>query len=210
VDENEKSPEQATAATVAKRVEDLRKRLAAAGGNTEIGGQLDAAGRLALTNAEEADDDLDDAENKIVALEAKAKDGKGGGAALNGKLATARKSWGTASAAVDKQLEALKAAMLKENDEQLKDIANYGLTGVDGGFRSKLNAALKNVEDKSGDAGELKKASAAAQSAMKDLLKHVGGDDRVKVIADPPNGWPKVTVKDTINPALKELADALK
>jgi hypothetical protein len=31
----------------------------------------------------------------------------------------------------------------------------------------------------------------------------------VKVLADPPNGWPKVTFKDTINPALTELAKAL-
>lgn len=209
VDENAKPPEEVTSASVGKRVEELKKRLAAAGGNTAIGGELDAAGRLAQTNPEDADDDLDEVEGKIADLEAKAKDGKGGGgAAVNGKLASARTSWKSASDSVDKQLGDLKAAMLKEKDEQIRDIANYGLNGVDGGFRLKLNTALTEVE-KATDPAARKKASAVAQSAMKDLLKHVGGDERIKVLADPPNGWPKVNIKDTVNPALKELATAL-
>jgi hypothetical protein len=205
VDEDAKTPEEATSGSVAKRVEGLKKRLTALGGNPALVGEVDAAGRLAQTNPEEADEALDEVEEKIIELEAK---GKGGAAPLNGKLVSAIKSWSTASSAVDKQLGDIKAAMLKEKDDAIRDIANSGLADVDGGFRNKLNAALKELAA-AGDDGARKKASTAAQAAMKDLLKHVGGDERIKVLADPPNGWPKCTIKETMNPALKELAVAL-
>jgi len=205
VDEDAKTPEEATSGSIAKRVEDLKKRLTALGGNPALVGEIDAAGRLGQTNPEDADEALDEVEEKISELEAK---GKGGTPPANGKLVAALKTWNSASAAVDKQLNDIKAAMLKEKDDAIRDIASYGLTDVDGGLRNKLNAALKEVAI-AGDEGARKKASTAAQAAMKDLLKHVGGDDRIKVLSDPPNGWPKCTIKDTITPALKELATAL-
>jgi hypothetical protein len=204
VDENAKLEPAPTAASVTARVATLREKLKAAGGNADITKRLDAAEGLSQTNPEGADDELDVLQGEIDQLAAKG----GGGTAVNAKLAPARQSWKSASDAVDKQVEAIKAAILKENDDQLRDIANFGLTGIDGGFRFKLNTALTEVE-KASDPAARKKASAAAQAAMKELLKHVNGDDRVKVLADPPNGWPKVTFKDTINPALTELAKAL-
>lgn len=126
----------------------------------------------------------------------------------DGKLAAAKKTWETASAAVDKQLSDLQGVMRKHADEQVREIAEFGLTGVDGGIRAQLKTVLAEVEG-AGDAGARKKATAAAQKVIAELGKHVGKDERVKVCDDNPFGA-KVQIKETINAALKELATALK
>jgi hypothetical protein len=117
-------------------------------------------------------------------------------------LRAAAAAWRGASDAVDGQIAKLQAVLRDSDDDELREIAEYGLNGVTGGFKVPLMAALQDAEK--GDQRGLTslRAIIAAFSA------HLERDTRIAACDDNPFGIP-VAIRATLGPALAQLARSL-
>lgn len=128
------------------------------------------------------------------------------GAASPEAVRKARAGWQDAIEAVQGQIAALQAELRKSGDDDLVDIAEYGLNAVTDGNRVRLAAALLELGDASAEA--LQKAGGKVLSAAAEFRGLVESDERVAVLDDNPFKIP-VTIRATLGPALKGLEDAL-
>lgn len=119
-----------------------------------------------------------------------------------GALATAIASWRAASDAVDDQISQLQQALRRSDDEELVEIAEYGLNAVTGNYRVPLMATIRSVE--SGDTKEAAKLSRIAAA----FRKHLESDAKVAACDDNPVGV-SVSIRATLVPALDALERSL-
>ena len=123
------------------------------------------------------------------------------------KWDVAKKAWREASDAVDSQITRLQGALKNSGDEDLEEIAEFGLNGVTGNFKTPLMAALLNI-DGAGNPDALKKAAGNAGTVIKGFRQHLDSDESVEACDDNPFGV-KVTIRQTLSGALTQLEQAL-
>ena len=126
------------------------------------------------------------------------------GAAARWKIALDR--WKAASEAVDGQIGALQAVLLRSDDDELKQIAEYGLNGVTGNNRVPLQAAL--IEAGAGDPPAMCKVGPKALGIIKGFRTYLDTSEQVAVCDENPFDTP-VSIRTTLGGALAEMATAL-
>jgi hypothetical protein len=117
-------------------------------------------------------------------------------------LGAAIAAWHDASDAVDGQIGSLQTALRNSDDEELREIGEYGLNAVTGGFKVKLMAALAGAER--GVAGDVAKLAALVPQ----FRAHLEEDERVEACDDNPFGV-AVSIRATLVPVLDQLARGL-
>ncbi len=120
--------------------------------------------------------------------------------------ASARQGWQAASEAVDGQIAGLQAVLRKTGDDQLEEIAEFGLNGVTGDHRVKLMAIL--MELGSGDPATLRKSGPKALGLIESFRSYLESNEKVQVCDANPFGAP-VAIRATLVPALTQMAAAL-
>jgi len=126
--------------------------------------------------------------------------GAGGGGA--GALKAAAEAWRAASEAVDDQISALQSVLRSSGDDELKEIGEYGLGAVAGGFKVPLMAALRGAE-----AGEPRDREKLA-AIIPQFRTHLERDERVEACDENPFGV-ALCIRATLVPALDQLERSL-
>jgi hypothetical protein len=125
--------------------------------------------------------------------------------AVHKQLLLAVQAWRKASDSVDAQITALQAALRKDDDEDMHEIADKGLNAVTGNYKVRLMAALH--EAVSTDGAVLKQVAAKGLPVVKGFRSHLNSDVRVAACDDNPFGV-KVSIRQTLGSALTELEAA--
>lgn len=117
------------------------------------------------------------------------------------------KRWQDASDTVGEQIGKLQGALKATGDDELHDIAEFGLNGITGGTRVKLMAAIHDIGSPAGPvpAGKI----GAAAKAVAAFRQQIAGDSRVEACDGNPFGV-EVAIRGTFLPALAGLENALK
>lgn len=114
--------------------------------------------------------------------------------------------WRAANDAVDEQITNLQKALRATKDEELREIADFRLSAVTGGFRTGVMTAL--IEIGNGDVAVLRKHAAKTLDLVGGLRSRIEGDKRVAACDTNPFGV-SVAIRGTLAPALGDLAAAL-
>ena len=122
----------------------------------------------------------------------------GPGAAAGGSIKAAAAAWRAASDAIDQQIAHLQAALRSRDDDELHEIAEFGLNGITGNHKVRLMAALVGAE--AGDA----RAMATLRRIVLAFRQHIETDERVGACDENPFGV-KVRIRDTLAPAFDQL-----
>ena len=112
----------------------------------------------------------------------------------------ARVAWQDASDIVDGQISVLQVALRATNDDELHDIAEFGLNAVTANYKVRLMAAMREV-----DAGGPRDKLAKLVDAFS---QHIASDERVEACDDNHLGVP-VSIRMTLGPALANMRAAL-
>jgi hypothetical protein len=114
-------------------------------------------------------------------------------------------AWRKASETTDVQIAALQRRLRASGDNELKEIAEYGLNGVTGGFKVKLLAMLQE------SAGGAPNASQAARALpiVNGFRAHIARDQRVQACDENPWNVP-MSLRSTLGGALTQLDAALR
>ncbi|MBL8794239.1 MAG: hypothetical protein JNM56_10055 [Planctomycetia bacterium] len=118
----------------------------------------------------------------------------------------AEEAWRDAVDIVDGQVATLQNAMRATGMDELKEVAEFGLSGVTGNFRVPLTAALRNVAAAKGEAR--KKETAKAHIIVAGFKKHLNSSELVLVCDENPLGV-TMTIRKTLGAALDQLEAAL-
>jgi hypothetical protein len=118
----------------------------------------------------------------------------------------ARAAWQDAIEAVDSQISALQRALRETGDEELEEIAQYGLNAVTNNHKVPVMAAVMEIG--SGSAESLAKSGPKALAAVQAFKKHIESDQRVAACDQNPLGA-AVAIRATLGPALAKLEAAL-
>jgi hypothetical protein len=110
--------------------------------------------------------------------------------------------WQAASDAVDDQIAQLQAALRRSGDEELAEIAEYGLNGVTGNHKVPLLAAL--IGAVGGNAGD----RAKLPSIVSAFRAHLETGDQVEACDENPFGV-TVTIRSSLVEALGQVESAL-
>lgn len=113
-------------------------------------------------------------------------------------LGTALAAFETATETVGKQISALQQALRASGDEELEEVAEFGLNGITGNFRVRLMAAMQGA--RSGDARALAQLPRLAAA----FRAYLDTDERVAVCDDNPFGVP-VGIRAALAPVLAQL-----
>lgn len=111
----------------------------------------------------------------------------------------AGEAWRSAIEMVDAQLNKLQAALRADDDEDMRDIAEFGLNGLTAGHKVAVTAALMGAER--GNAGDVPKLAAAAER----FRKLVENDERIEACDENPFGV-AVDIRGQLVPALQQLS----
>ena len=118
----------------------------------------------------------------------------------------ARSAWQDASDTVDGQISALQKMLRESGDEELEEIAEYGLNGITGNHKVPLMAALMEIG--AGSAESIAKGRPKAIPLIQAFRTHIESDERVAACDDNPGGV-AVSIRATLVPALAGLEAAL-
>jgi hypothetical protein len=129
----------------------------------------------------------------------------GGAKADPARWAAARAAWQDASDTVDAQMAALQKVLRDSGDEELEEIAEYGLNAVTDGHKVPLMTAIMEIG--SGTPETLAKSGAKALAAVQAFKAHIESDERVAACDENPDV--PVTIRATLGPALAGLEAAL-
>ena len=117
----------------------------------------------------------------------------------------ARAAWETAMETVDGQIAALQQMLRGSGDEELEEIAEFGLNAVTAGHKVPLMAAMMEIG--AGSAETLAKSGPKALAMVQAFRGHIESDERVAACDENP-GVP-VSIRATLGPALAGLEAAL-
>lgn len=118
----------------------------------------------------------------------------------------ARDEWTAAIETVDAQIAKLQALLRDQADEDLAEIAEFGLPALTGDFKAPMMAALMDVDRAAGD-GLLRSARRARSLAMS-FAEYLDEAETVAVTDDNDFGV-TVTIRKTIGGALRQIEQAL-
>ncbi len=127
----------------------------------------------------------------------------GGAAGFPAALA----AWRDAAETVDGQIAQLARALRDTGDDDLADIAEFGLNAVTAGHKVPLMAALMMLG--SGDPPAMAKFGAKALKTVQAFRGHIESDERVAACDDNPFGV-AVSIRAMLGPALAGLETALR
>jgi hypothetical protein len=129
-----------------------------------------------------------------------------GGAAGGGapELGAALAAWEGALEIVNGQITALQGVLRNSPDDELHDIAEFGLNAMTANHRVKIQVALMDI--RSGRGGE--RAKAAAAKLVGSFLGHIGTDKRIAACDSNPFGV-ATSLRGTLGPPLEGLRKAL-
>lgn len=119
-------------------------------------------------------------------------------------LSRAVAGWRQALDKVDGQISGLQAVLRSAPDEELQEIAEFGLNAMTGNHKVKIQAALMDLQ--AGDTSP-RKISAAA-SLVASFIAHLASDKRVAACDANPFGV-AMSVRQTLTPTLDALKTAL-
>jgi hypothetical protein len=132
-------------------------------------------------------------------------------------IATASNDWRDAMGVINGQLKALQSELKKIQDDEFKEIAEFGLNGITANHRVPVQAILMEFRGaKPSDVPALAKKGLPLVEAFAD---HIASSEQVEVVddnkamfaeLDPPMPGVEVTIRDTLGPALNKLADAMR
>jgi hypothetical protein len=114
-------------------------------------------------------------------------------------------AWRSASETVDGQVGQLQALLQRSDDPDLREIGEYGMAALSGGNRTRLMAAVQEL-DTAGDLTPalLKRASTIAAK----FRAHLASDAKVRGFDENPFGVP-VSIRATLEPALNKVETAV-
>ena len=118
----------------------------------------------------------------------------------------AREAWDEAIEVVNRQIAQLQRVMKATDDEDLHEIAEYGLNALTGNRRVKLMAALMEIGDGAPD--RMARARGKALAAIRGLRAHLDSDAQVRAFDSNPFGV-AVSIRATLGGALDGLKAAL-
>lgn len=119
----------------------------------------------------------------------------------------ARSSFESATESVNGQISALQSALRASEDDELVEIAEFGLNGITGNTRVPLQAAL--MEAGSGSKENLIAAAPKIEKAAQAFINQLATDPRVAACDDNPYGVP-MSIYDTYNGAIQEVLTAVR
>jgi hypothetical protein len=216
-------------AVLGQRLNDLRAKFAKLSLRPETKGVIDkifllAESHRAKQNWPNLSQTLDAAESQLKKFTAAnvppSPPGPGPGpgqtaGAAKAQMESFRKQWDVAKQAwrdsmdtVNAQITRLQSALKSSGDDDLEEIAEFGLNGVTGNFKTPLMAALLNI-DAAADAAALKKAASNAAGIIQGFRQHLDSDEAVEACDDNPFGV-KVSIRETVGGGLSQLEEALK
>ena len=111
--------------------------------------------------------------------------------------------WREAMEVVDRQIAALQAALRQTDDDDLHEIADYGLNAVTGGFKVRLTAAL--ISTAKDDAPQERARLATVADGFR---THLETESRVAACDDNPFGV-SMSIRATLVPALEVILASL-
>ena len=120
----------------------------------------------------------------------------------------AQSAWMEASDEVDEQITALQRKLREQDDEELHEIAEFGLNALTGNFKVPLMAALRDLDSANDDS--LPGAAKKARDIVVKFKAHVASSPQIAACDD--NPWSsdcKVTIVSTLGGALDEMDKAL-
>ena len=115
-------------------------------------------------------------------------------------LKQAAEAWRAASEAVDGQIAALQAALRQDGDEDLAEIAEFGLNAITANHKVRLMAAMREVDGGAPGDNLIKLIDAFAA--------HIATDERVEACDENPLGV-AMSIRATLGPALAAMRAAL-
>jgi hypothetical protein len=119
----------------------------------------------------------------------------------------AKKSWQLAIESVDTQIAKLQSTLKSSGDEDLQEIAKFGLSGLTGNFKTPLMAVIAEIESAQGDA--LVAHARKAVELSGNFLKHITSSPKIEACDENPFGV-QMTIRKTLGDALSQFNDALK
>lgn len=119
----------------------------------------------------------------------------------------ARAAFQSATDDVDGQISALQAELRQSEDDELLEIAEFGLNGITGNTRVPLLASL--MEARNGTKQELITAGPKIERAAQAFLNQLASDPRVAACDDNPYGV-AVSIHETYSGAIQELLTTLR
>ncbi len=114
--------------------------------------------------------------------------------------------WRQAVDTVNAQVEKLQSALRGIDDAELKDIAEFGLPGVTGNHRSRLMAAMMDIDAAQGEA--LSKAAGRAARLAQGFEGYLASSEAVEATDTNPFGV-HVSIRASLGPALAAIQQAL-
>jgi len=120
--------------------------------------------------------------------------------------AAAKQAWEAANKDSSAQIEKLQKVLRESGDEDLAEIAEFGLNGVTGNFKVRLMAAIVAMDSANAEtrAGIAKRAA----SIVSGFRSHIDTHPQVKACDENPLGVP-VNIRSSIGGALTELSKVL-
>jgi uncharacterized protein involved in exopolysaccharide biosynthesis len=115
-------------------------------------------------------------------------------------LAAIRQIWQDASDKVDAQITALQATLRGTEDDELHEIAEYGLNALTEGKKTRVLVAIHTM----GDGANLQQSGTKALSAFTQFREHIETDERVRAFDENPFGV-AVALRQTLTPALAQM-----
>ena len=118
----------------------------------------------------------------------------------------AREGWASAIETVDAQIAKLQAKLRDEADEDLAEIAEFGLPALTGDFKAPMMAAVMDVDRTTGDG--LPRVARRVRALAASFAEYLDEAETVAVTDDNDFGV-TVTIRKTIGGALRQLEQTL-
>jgi hypothetical protein len=129
----------------------------------------------------------------------------GAGAVDVRAVRAAVRAWREASEAVDAQVSALQAVLKASADPDLQEIADFGMVALSGGNRTRILAAVAELEHADPPPPELLKRTATIVAKCR---AHFASDPKVRGFDSNPFGV-KVSIRATLTPVLQQIEAAV-
>ena len=119
----------------------------------------------------------------------------------------ARTAWQEASDEADRQISAVQRAMQSSGDEELEQIAEFGLAALTGRYKVRMMAAVREIDGANLDT--LRRAIALGAGIARDFLEHVREDERFAALDDDEFGL-GLRLTDTLGQGLETVLTTLR
>lgn len=199
-------------ARVKALTDDLKKAITS---NTPAGNE--AKLRFSESQVAFRKQDFAGAMSLLEAVEDQIKQALGGGAsaglsdeefrAFQARWTSIREEWRAASDTVDKQIDQLRQALMKSDDEDMQDIAEFGLKSMTGNFSVPLLGAMLELDGAT--AADVKARASKVRATATAFQAHLAKENKKVEACDANPFGVDVTIGDLLVPALAEVGKSL-